>query len=140
MATRRMLGQQRETFKHNASITYDATKVGGSDHALGNFAVSMTTADTVGLVGDGQGIVGELLTVEEDGYCSVITSGQGLQFKQGAVSGVGHNQKIVGAAGDSHGGQTGGYVKSAGSDTDGRGLVTHIDGNTKGATVTVNFP
>ena len=141
MATNRKLRQQRETFKHNNTITYDATKVGGSDHALGNFAVTMTGNGEVGLVGADNSITGELLTVEEDGYCSVIVEGQGLQFKMGTASAVTAGDVLVGATGDSVGGQTGGYVKASGSgDEDARGLATEVSGTAKNSIVTANFP
>ena len=139
MATNRKAGQERQTFKHNNTISYDRTKVGGSDHALGNFAVTMTGNDQVGLAGADNVIAGELLMVSEDGYCSVVLRGSGLQFKLGTASGATVGDVLVGAVGDSVGGQTGGYVKAAGSgDEDARFFVTEVSGTAKNSIVTAN--
>ena len=54
----------------NSTITYDATKAGGS--AQVGLAVRMTTTDeTVELVGDGEKVFGKLLKVEADLKCTV---------------------------------------------------------------------
>ena len=139
MATNRKAGQIRETFKHNNTITFDRTKNGGSEHALGNFAVTMTGNGEVGLATADNLIAGELLTVDSDGYCSVVVRGTGLQFKLGTASGATAGDALVGAVGDSVGGQTGGYVKAAGTgDEDARFFVTETSGTAKNSIVTAN--
>ena len=139
MATKRLTGATIQTFKiDNSTITYDGTKQGGSDHALGNFSVHSSDGDTVALVGDGETITGELLEVERDQYCSVMVAGQGVQGKMGAANGASAGDKLVGATGDAVRGQTGGYVKAAGTDADGRGLVTDTSGSAKNDTVSYN--
>ena len=139
MATNRKPGQGRETFKHNNTITYDKDKLGGSDHALNNFAVTPTGNGEVGLATADNLIAGELLEVYADGYCTVITDGRGLQFKLGTASGAAVGDVLVGAVGDTVGGQTGGYVKAAGSgDEDGRYYVTELSGTAKNSIVTAN--
>ena len=140
MATKRKTGQVIQTFKHNNTISYDRTKVGGSDHALGNYAVAMSGNNEVKLAGDGDAITGELLEVDNDSYCSVIVRGEGLQFKMGSANGIQVEELMVGATGDTVGGQTGGYVKSAGTQVDGRGQVTEVSGTAKNSIVTANFP
>lgn len=140
MATKRLTGQVIETFKHNNTISYSKDQVGGSVHALGNYAVKATGNGEVGLVGAGEAILGELMEVSRDGYCSVTVEGQGLQFKMGAASGVTVGNRIAGATGDSVGGQTGGYVVNAGADVDGKGHVTDVAGTAKNSVVTVNIP
>ena len=139
MATKRKTGAVIQTFKHNNTITYSADQPGGSVHARKQFSVSMIDDDTVRLAADGVGVTGELLDVEADGYCSVIVEGQGLQGKMGAANGVGINDKVVGAVGPSVGGQTGGYLKNGGTDTDGRGNVTSREGTAAGSVVTYNL-
>ena len=137
MATDRKTGMRVETYKHNSTISYDATQPGGSVHALKGFAMKAVAAGA-GLVQAGEAILGELLTVSRDGYCSVAVEGQGLNFIQGAANGVSPGNKLVGAIGDSVGGQTGGYVANTGSDVDGRFYATKVASSAKNAKVTAN--
>ena len=139
MATNLKTGSTIETFKHNSTITYDGTKLGGSEHALKGFAVKAVSAG-VGLVQDGEVVLGELLEVEKDGNCTVRVEGQGIDFIMGAANGATPGNAIVGALGDSVNSQTGGYVKNAGTDVDGRGVITKVSGSTKNSKVTVNLP
>ena len=142
MAVKAAPGAKIQTFKHNNTITYSATAVGGSVHANGNFAVGPSANDEVGLVADNGVITGELLEVSSDGYCSVKVEGIGLQFKQGTANGASAGNALIGATGDSVGGQTGGYVKNATAAQArfSRGLVTDISATTKNAIITTNFP
>lgn len=140
MATNRKTGQKIQTYKHDTSIKYDADSLGGSKHALGNFAVGTSGNNEVGLVGANNAIVGELLTVAPDGYCNVVVAGEGLEFKMGTASGMTNGNQIVGATGDSVDGSTNGYAKNAGTDVDGRGIVTEVSGTAKNSIATVNFP
>ena len=138
MATNRTPGGRTETFKHNSTISYDATKRGGSEHALSNFAVKAVSAG-VGLVQDAEVILGELMEVYADGNCTVKLTGT-LEFKMGAANGATPGSQLVGALGDSVNSQTGGYVKSGGNDVDARGVVKKVSGSTKNSIVTTTFP
>lgn len=63
-----------ETFAiDNSTITYSVTETNGS--AQVGLAVTFSDNDTVQLVGDGEAVVGKLLKVEADGFCSVQTGG-----------------------------------------------------------------
>lgn len=68
------IGAVTATFAIDAStITYDATKAGGS--AQVGLAVTFSADRTIQLVGDGEFVLGKLLTVESDGYATVQTHG-----------------------------------------------------------------
>jgi hypothetical protein len=80
MASRDRVGwngvhQENAAFMYdNDTIEYDATEDGGSD-AVG---LAVTLADVDGeikLVGDGEFVLGKLLKVEADGFCSVQVGG-----------------------------------------------------------------
>ena len=134
----RLTGGIIATYKiDNSTITYDATKAGGSDHALGNFSVITGSDNTVSLVTANQRITGELLEVFADLSCSVMVSGPALKGKLGSASGATAGDGLVGDAGDAVNGQTGGYVKngfsSAGTT---RGSVTAASGTAKNSIVT----
>lgn len=67
-------GAVYETFAiDDSTITYDATEENGS--AQVGLAVTFSTHDTVELVEDGDPIVGKLIQVEKDGFCTVQTGG-----------------------------------------------------------------
>lgn len=61
------------TFGYDSSIVYDVTQRGGST-AVGK-AVKMVAAGQVGLTTDGSDVVGEIIKVEWDGFCTVQTRG-----------------------------------------------------------------
>lgn len=68
------IGAEYVTFKiDNSSITYSATATNGSS-VVGR-AVTMASAETVSLAADGEAIVGKLISVESDNYCTVQTGG-----------------------------------------------------------------
>lgn len=139
MATKRKTGIKFETFKHDSSIAYKADEVGGSVHANKHFSVKPVSNGTVGLTTAGSMVLGELFEVSQDGYCSVGVEGQGLQGLSGAANDVDNvGTPLVGAAGDTVGGQTGGYVKKAQSgDEEARFIVTDTAAP-KNSTVTYN--
>ena len=63
-----------ETFKiDNSTITYSATEDNGS--AQVGLAVTQSAGDTVELVGDGEAVLGKLISVTKDNYCTVQTRG-----------------------------------------------------------------
>lgn len=83
-----------ETYKiDNSEITYDATKTGGS--ASVGLAVALTSDDTVDLAGDGEVIHGKLISVEEDGFCTVQVRGF-CTFPGGTSATLTVGTKIVG--------------------------------------------
>lgn len=62
------------TFKiDDSTITYSATEVNGS--AQVGLAVTFAAADTVALVADGEAVVGKLISVTPDDYCTVQVAG-----------------------------------------------------------------
>ena len=132
----------RLTFK-TSGITFDSTKPGGSDVARKNLAVHLSGDGTVSIAGAGESVIGQLIDVFADNRCSVAVAGV-LTFLQGAADGAVVGTPIVGAAGDSIGGQTNGYVAAAASSAAGaragRGLVTEVHSNTKGGEVSVLLP
>lgn len=87
-----------ETFiADNSTITYDATKAGGSA-AVGLAVIQTATADTVALTADGDPIFGKLILVEPDLKCTVQRRGfTTLPGGNGATLTVG--TKAVGALG-----------------------------------------
>jgi hypothetical protein len=82
------------TFKiDNSTITYSATSARGS--ASVDLAVALSAAETVELVGDGEEIVGKLIEVFPDNYCTVQVGGvMTLPGGSGATLTLG--KKIVG--------------------------------------------
>jgi hypothetical protein len=82
------------TYKHDSSIVYLATEDGGSV-SVGLAATLVSTAKTVGLVGDGEQVEGRIETVYSDGFC-VIQSGGFMQLPGGTGASLTHGKKIVG--------------------------------------------
>lgn len=82
------------TFKHDSSIVFLATEENGSVSV--GLAVTLTsTAKTVSLVADGEGVKGKLLQVFSDGFCSVQVSGF-MQLPGGTSATLTRSKKIVG--------------------------------------------
>jgi hypothetical protein len=82
------------TFKHDSSIVYLATEENGSVSV--GLAVTLTsTAKTVSLVADGEGVKGKLIQVFSDGFCSVQVNGF-MQLPGGTAATLTHGKKIVG--------------------------------------------
>lgn len=64
------------TFKiDNSTITYDATKANGAADTMIDKAVTLSADDTVALAGDGEPILGKLISVAADNKCSVRVHG-----------------------------------------------------------------
>jgi len=85
------------TFKHDNTIVYDRTKDGNS--AQVGLAVTLsTTDDTVTLVGNAERVLGKLLSVGPDGYCSVQISG-GMTLPGGDAATLTIGTRIMGDLG-----------------------------------------
>jgi hypothetical protein len=65
----------RKSFKHDATIVYDAKVANNSEQAGRAVTLTGEAADTVSLVGDGEKVTGRLEIVEADGFCTVTTHG-----------------------------------------------------------------
>jgi len=79
----------------NVTITYSATTGGGS--AVVGRAVSLSAAGTIDLAADGEFVLGRLVKVEADGYCTVQVAG-GMELPAGAAATLTVGKAIVGAA------------------------------------------
>lgn len=100
------------TYKIDAStITYDASKAGGSSQA--GLAVTLSGDDTVALCADGDAVLGKLILVEGDNKCNVMTEGT-MTLPGGASATLTLMGTIVGALGAS---SAKGYIRSAASGT-----------------------
>lgn len=96
-----------ETFKiDNSEITFSATAQGGS--AQVGLAVALTTDDTVDLAGDGEAVLGKLVSVESDLYCTVQIGGF-CTLPAGNAATLTLGRKVVGALNAS---SAKGYVKA----------------------------
>lgn len=81
------------------SITYDVTKPNGIGVAAGaGLAVSLSADDTAQLTNDGDCVIGKLLKVAQDGFCSVAFKGF-QPFAAGNAATVTRGRGIVGALG-----------------------------------------
>lgn len=90
------IGYEAQTYLHDNTIVYSATVANGSSQV--GLAVTIESANTVTLVGDGEGVLGKLIKVESDGFCVVQTGGHmTLPGGDGATLGV--QKKIVGDLG-----------------------------------------
>lgn len=120
------IGAKRETYKiDNSTITYDATKSGGSTQV--GLAVELSTDDTVALTQDANRVLGKLLKVEPDLKCTVQTRGY-TKFPSGA----GATLTIGGAIVGDLDGANRGYVRLAAPATlaevaNQRGIITNND-------------
>ena len=105
-------GANYRTYKIDAStITYDATKAGGSTQV--GLAVTLSSDDTVALTADGSAILGKLILVESDGKCNVMTEGT-MTLPGGDSATLTLGATIVGALGAA---SAKGYIRSAASGT-----------------------
>lgn len=87
------VGYQSITYLHDSTITYDATKAGGS--AQVGLAVTLAASKTVSLVGDGESVEGRLIKVEPNGFCVVQTRGF-MKLPRGTSATLTPGKKIVG--------------------------------------------
>ena len=121
-----------KTYKiDNSTILYDPTKAGGALATMIGKAVAFSTDDTVALAADGDAIVGKLISVESDNYCTVQTHG-GLTLPGGNAATLTIGASIVGALGAA---SAKGYIRSAASGTaaelvKARGQITNNDDTT----------
>lgn len=93
------IGACDATYKiDNSTITYDVTKAGGS--AQVGLAVTLSADDTVALTADADAVLGKLIKVEADGYCTVQEAGH-LDLPAGNGASVTRGKSIVGALGAS---------------------------------------
>ena len=104
-------GPNRTRKIDNSTITYDKTKAGGSA-AVGK-ALKFSADDTVALTTDGSEVVGELLLVEADGFCTVRERGP-VKLPGGASAALTLGKKIVGAV---DGDGNGGYIREVATGT-----------------------
>ncbi len=82
------------TFEYDNTIIYDDEEDGGS--AQIGLAVTLTADDTAGLAGDGDAILGQLVVVSDDGYCTVAIGGF-VDLPAGNGAALTLMKKIVGA-------------------------------------------
>jgi len=87
------IGYEAQTFLHDNTIVYSATVTNGSVSV--GLAVTIETAETVTLVGDGEGVLGKLIKVESDGFCVVQTGGY-MTLPGGTAATLSVQKKIVG--------------------------------------------
>lgn len=95
----------------DSTITYSATTNGGSS-AVG-YAVALSAAGTIELVGDGEEVLGLLVKVEPDGYCTVQVGG-GMELPGGSGADLTVGKKIVGDLGA---GAAEGYIREVATAT-----------------------
>jgi hypothetical protein len=87
------------TFKiDNSTITYDSTETRGCASTMRDKAVSLSAAETVQLISDGEAVVGKLIEVFSDNYCTVQVRGF-LTLPGGLAASLTLGKKIVGATG-----------------------------------------
>lgn len=99
------------TFVHDNTIVYDATKTGGSTQV--GLAVSVESDNVVTLVGDGENVLGKLLSVDSDGFCVVQTDGW-MTLPGGSGATLTAGEKIVGDLGAA---AAEGYVRAVATGT-----------------------
>ena len=88
------IGYEAQTFLiDNSTITFDATKSGGS--AQVGLAVAFSASATVELAGDGEEVVGKLISVESDNKAVVQTGGY-MTLPGGTSAVLTPGKKIVG--------------------------------------------
>lgn len=88
------IGAEYVTFKiDNSTITYSATVANGSSQV--GLAVAFSDDETVELAGDGEEIVGKLISVTKDNYCTVQVAGY-MTLPGGTSATLTNGKKIVG--------------------------------------------
>jgi hypothetical protein len=108
------IGQETITLKiDNSTITYSATADGGSSQV--GLAVTLSAADTVELVGDGEAVLGKLLSVESDNFATVQIGGF-MTLPGGASASLTLGKAIVG---DLDGTSAEGYIREVNTATAG---------------------
>lgn len=118
------------TFAHDNTIVYDADVADGS--AQVGFAVSIESNNVVTLAGSGENVLGKLLSVDADGFCSVQHAGF-MTLPGGASATLTAGLKIVGDLGGVSTTDEG-YIQAVSTeDTVSRGMI--IDSSTATAVV-----
>jgi hypothetical protein len=97
----------------NSTITFNSAKAGGADATMIGKAVTLSAASTVALAADGDAVIGKLLTVESDNYCTVQTGGY-MSLPGGSGASLTLGKKIVGALGVS---SVKGYIREVATGT-----------------------
>lgn len=106
------IGAVFATFKiDNSTITYSATATNGSSQV--GLAVGLSAAETVELVGDGEEVVGKLISVDADNYATVQIAGV-MTLPGGASATLTLGTKIVGDLGAA---SAEGYIRSVATGT-----------------------
>lgn len=112
------IGYRAYSFYHDDTIVYDANEVNGS--AQVGLAVTLESALTVSLVGDGEQVEGKLIKVESDGIC-VVQNGGVMELPGGAGAALTVGTKVVGDLGADN---AEGYIRSVNTeDTVSRGTI-----------------
>ena len=106
-----VVGAYRTYKIDDSTITYDASKAGGSTQV--GLAVTFSDDDTVALTADGEAVRGKLILVEGDGKCNVMTDGT-MTLPGGDSATLTLGATIVGALGAA---SAKGYIRSAASGT-----------------------
>ena len=101
------------TFAYDSSITFDKTQNGNSAAAAAGLAVTLTGDHQVGLTQDADAVLGQLLRVDFDGFCSVQVQG-GVYLPAGNAATVTAGSRIVGALGPS---SARGYIRNVAAAT-----------------------
>jgi hypothetical protein len=73
IADRSGVGRRTAVYAYDSTITYSDQAPGGSTAV--DLAVTLTGAGVVGLADDGDFVLGQLLIVEDDGFCTVQEGG-----------------------------------------------------------------
>ena len=115
------IGQNFETFAHDDTIVYDADEEGGS--AQVGLAVTIESAKTVTLIGDGEKLLGRLTKVEGDGYCTVQIKGN-MQLPGGSGATLTEGTPVMGDLGTA---SAEGYIQTCGSGVNGAGMILDSD-------------
>lgn len=90
----------------NSTITYSATAANGS--ASVGLAVTLSGNDTVALADDAEAVIGRLVSVESDNFCTVQTGGY-MELPGGASATLTLGTSIVG---DQGAGSALGYIRT----------------------------
>ena len=106
------IGAENVTFIiDNSTIVYSSTANYGS--ASVGLAVTLTTSETVALVGDGEGVLGKLISVDSDNFAVVQVKGF-MMLPGGSGATLTNMKSIVGDLGAS---SAKGYVREVATGT-----------------------
>ena len=119
----------------DTTLTYSETADNGHANAGKDLALSFvqtgSNAGKAHLAADGAAIIGKFLDLDKDGKASVMITGVPLIFRRTNAT-LPAGSRIVGGGN--------GLIKAAGSDDDGRGIVSHIIETGENGRVLVVFP